>query len=155
MIARRGGRQSAAPTAIEAPGYPAALADVIAVGSHDGQGVPSEFSQNGPGVDVLADGEHVPGSGPGGTSFAAPQVAATVTHVQAIVAWPDRPQLLDVAQMIDVLQRGGRRPPLAARPGRRPPATSCTTTRARSTMPGTTTAGRRPARSNMSPATAT
>ncbi len=94
---------------IEAPGYPAALANVIAVGSHDGQGVPSYFSQNGPEIAVLADGEHVPGSGSRGTSFAAPQVAATVANVQAIVhGLTDHS--LDVAQMIDVLREGGDGP---------------------------------------------
>ena len=65
--------------------YPARLPDVIAVGSHDGNGRPTDFSNNGPGVDILADGERLAQSRDFGTSFAAPQVAATVTHVQAIV----------------------------------------------------------------------
>ena len=105
---------------IEAPGYPAALANVIAVGSHDGQGLPSYFSQNGPEIAVLADGEDVPGPGCRGTSFAAPQVAATVANVQAIV-----PGLtghsLGVAQMIDVLREGGAGPRSLPDPPTAPP----------------------------------
>ena len=34
--------------------------DVICVGSQDGAGRPSAFSQNGPAVDILADGENFP-----------------------------------------------------------------------------------------------
>ena len=94
---------------IERPLHPAALAEVIGVGAHDGTGLPSAFSNNGPGVDILADGEDVPRAGFGGTSFAAPQVAATVTHVQAIVHGLTG-GLLDVAQMVDVLQQGGAGP---------------------------------------------
>jgi hypothetical protein len=95
--------------AIEAPSFPAALGSVIAVGSHDGNGQPSAFSQNGPGVDILADGEDVPRQDVDGTSFAAPQVAATVTHVQAIVQGLTG-ERLGVAAMIDVLHVGGAGP---------------------------------------------
>jgi hypothetical protein len=94
---------------LEVPLYPAALPDVICVGSHDGAGNPSIFSQNGPAIDILADGEDMPSPGKAGTSFAAPQVAATVTHVQAIVSGLTG-TLLSVAQMIDVLQQGGAGP---------------------------------------------
>ena len=89
--------------------YPARLANVIAVGSHDGLGKPTAFSNNGPGVDILADGENVPRFGVDGTSFAAPQVAATVTHVQAIVHGLTG-DVLDTRQMIDALQWGGAAP---------------------------------------------
>ena len=93
----------------ESASYPALLSDVIAVGSHDGRGNPSEFSQNGRGVDILADGEDMPGPGIDGTSFAAPRVAATVTHVQAIVEGLTDTRL-SVGQMIDALQQGGAGP---------------------------------------------
>ena len=95
--------------AIESPSFPAALANVIAVGSHNGNGRPSTFSQNGPGVDILADGEDVPRPGVDGTSFAAPRVAATVTHVQAIVQGLTG-ERIGVAAMIDVLHVGGAGP---------------------------------------------
>ncbi len=98
-----------ARSTIESPLFPAALPDVICVGSHDGAGRPSDFSQNGPAVDILADGEDVPRAGSDGTSFAAPRVAATVTHVQAIVDGLTG-NVLDVAQVIDVLQQGGAGP---------------------------------------------
>ena len=58
---------------LERPLYPAALPNVIAVGSHDGAGHPSDFSQNGRGVDILADGEDMPRAGVDGTSVAAPR----------------------------------------------------------------------------------
>ena len=96
-------------TSREFPAYPALLSDVIAVGSHDGFGNPSDFSQNGPGVDILADGEDMPSLGLDGTSFAAPRVAATVTHVQAIVDGLTGTRL-SVGQMIDALQIGGAGP---------------------------------------------
>jgi hypothetical protein len=96
-------------SARESPSYPALLSKVIAVGSHDGRGNPSGFSQNGAGVDVLADGEDMPGPGLAGTSFAAPRVAATVTHVQAIVEGLTGTRL-SVGQMIDALQLGGAGP---------------------------------------------
>ncbi len=89
--------------------YPARLPGVIAVGSHDGNGRPTDFSNNGPGVDLLADGERFPNPRDFGTSFAAPQVAATVTHVQAIVAGLTGSRL-DTEQMIDALQQGGAGP---------------------------------------------
>jgi hypothetical protein len=95
--------------ALEQPLYPAALGTVIAVGSHDGRGNPSDFSQNGPAVAILADGEDAPGSGGTGTSFAAPSVAATVANVQAIVHGLTGTKL-DVARMVDVLQQGGAGP---------------------------------------------
>ena len=94
---------------LESPNYPGALPDVICVGSHDGAGSPSAFSSNGPAVDILADGEGVPRPGFNGTSFAAPRVAATVTHVQAIVDGLTG-DVLGTAQMIDVLQQGGAGP---------------------------------------------
>jgi hypothetical protein len=100
---------------LETPSYPAALPDVIAVGSENGHGHPSAFSQNGPGVDILADGEDFPSHGLSGTSFAAPQVAATVTQVQAIVAGLTG-GVLGVAQMIDVLHEGGAGPRSAPDP---------------------------------------
>ena len=89
--------------------YPARLADVIAVGSHDGFGRPTWFSNNGPKVAVLADGENQPVAGSFGTSFAAPQVAATVTHAQAIVVGLTGPPI-GTAQMIDILRLGGAGP---------------------------------------------
>ena len=95
--------------ALERSGYPAAMPEVISVGSHDGNGRPSEFSNNGPGVDILADGEDMPRAGIDGTSFSAPRVAATVTHVQAIVDGLTG-GVLGIAQMIDVLQLGGAGP---------------------------------------------
>ena len=94
---------------IESPLYPAALPYVISVGSHDGAGNPSDFSQNGPGVDILGDGEDMPARGIDGTSFATPRVAATVTHAQAIVHGLTG-GLLNVDQMVDVLQQGGAGP---------------------------------------------
>lgn len=94
---------------LESPGYPAALASVIAVGSHDGRGNPTSFSQNGPAIAVLADGERIPDADSYGTSFAAPQVAATVANVQAIV-WGLAGRTLGVAAMIDVLRQGGNGP---------------------------------------------
>ncbi|MFO1050232.1 MAG: S8 family serine peptidase [Geminicoccaceae bacterium] len=94
---------------LERPGYPAVLPDVIAVGSHDGHGHPTSFSQNGPAIAVLADGEDVPDAGSRGTSFAAPQVAATVANVQAIVHGLTG-HTLGVAAMIDALREGGAGP---------------------------------------------
>jgi len=91
----------------EVPIYPAALGNVISVGSHDGAGNPSNFSQNHPGyVHVLADGEDYPGAGIGGTSFAAPQVSAGVATVQALTdAALERRLSFD--ETVDVLQQGG------------------------------------------------
>ncbi|MGE3295080.1 MAG: S8 family serine peptidase [Geminicoccaceae bacterium] len=94
---------------LESPAFPANLPGVIAVGSHDGRGRPSGFSNNGPGTDLLADGEDMPQAGFRGTSFAAPQVAATVAHVQAIVHGLTG-TILDSAQMLDALRRGGTGP---------------------------------------------
>lgn len=104
------------PGALEAAGYPARLSNVISVGSHDGAGNPSGFSMNHPStVHVLADGEGFPSSAYSGTSFAAPQVAATVTTVQALVegVTSDR---LSFGQVVDVLQLGGAGPQSAADP---------------------------------------
>ncbi|MEQ8332073.1 pre-peptidase C-terminal domain-containing protein [Nisaea sp.] len=101
---------------LENPSYPAGLSNVISVGSHDGSGNPSWFSQNSPStVHVLADGEDFPGAGYSGTSFAAPQVAATVTTVQALVqgVTSDR---LSFGETIDVLQLGGAGPQSAVDP---------------------------------------
>ena len=55
---------------LESPHEPASLPFVIAVGSHDGSGRPTWFSQNGPAVAVLADGEDMPREGVDGTIFA-------------------------------------------------------------------------------------
>jgi hypothetical protein len=97
------------PEFLEEPEYPAALTDVIRVGSHDGFGNPSPFSRNGPAVDILADGEDVPGPGLDGTSFAAPRVSATVTHVQAIVEGLTG-EVLGVGGMLDALWLDGAAP---------------------------------------------
>jgi hypothetical protein len=94
---------------LERPPYPANLPGVIAVGAHDGHGRPSEFSNNGPGTALLADGEDMPREGLGGTSFAAPQVTATVAHVQGIV-YGLTGSILNSAQMLDALRQGGTGP---------------------------------------------
>jgi hypothetical protein len=95
---------------LETPDFPGARSNVIAVGSHNGAGVPSAFSQQGRGrVVVLADGEDFPAVGENGTSFAAPQVAATVATVQGTYLAATG-QTLNLGQMIDVLQQGGRGP---------------------------------------------
>jgi subtilase family protein len=96
--------------------YPARLSNVISVGSHDGNGKPSWFSQNNSStVHMLADGEDFPGSGNEGTSFAAPQVAATVTTVQALVEGVTSARL-SFDETIDVLQLGGAGPRSSADP---------------------------------------
>ncbi|MEQ8815376.1 MAG: S8/S53 family peptidase [Thalassobaculum sp.] len=93
--------------AFDFPIYPAALSNVIAVGSHDGAGNPSGFSQNYPGyITVLADGEGYPEAGVDGTSFAAPQVAAGVATVQAL-ADAALERRLSFSETVDVLQQGG------------------------------------------------
>jgi hypothetical protein len=109
--AGNGGSRSALETAT----YPAALGNVIAVGSHDGRGSPSGFSQNRPGLHLLADGEDMPGPGSNGTSFATPRVAATVTHVQAVVDGLTG-STLPLGPMVDVLQQGGAGPRSAPDP---------------------------------------
>ncbi|UUX51591.1 S8 family serine peptidase [Nisaea acidiphila] len=102
--------------ALEAAAYPARLSNVISVGSHDGAGNPSTFSQNHPStVHILADGEDFPGAGYSGTSFAAPQVAATVTTVQALVEGV-KGDRLSFGQIIDTLQLGGAGPRSAVDP---------------------------------------
>ena len=94
-------------TRLDVPWYPAALSNVIAVGSHDGQGNPTGFSQNHPSyIHVLADGENFPGPGINGTSFSAPQVAAGVATVQAL-ADSTLERRLSFAETVDVLQQGG------------------------------------------------
>lgn len=94
-------------SSFEVPIYPARLGNVIAVGSHDGAGNPSSFSKNHPGyVTVLADGDNFPSGGLTGTSFAAPQVAAGVTTVQAL-ADSVLERRLTFAETVDVLQQGG------------------------------------------------
>lgn len=91
---------------LEYPSYPAALSNVISVGSHDGAGNPTRFSQNHPSyVHVLADGEDYP-TGHNGTSFAAPQVSAGVATVQAL-ADSALERRLSFGETVDVLQQGG------------------------------------------------
>jgi hypothetical protein len=90
--------------------YPARLSDVISVGSHDGNGNPSWFSQNNSStVHILADGQDMPSEGVDGTSFSAPQVAATIATAQALVesTTGDR---LTFDEVVDVLQQGGGGP---------------------------------------------
>lgn len=102
---------------VESPTYPARLSNVISVGSHDGHGNPSDFSRSSSwGVHVLADGEDVPGNGDNGTSFAAPQVAATVTTMQALVEGTTGDRL-NFVEVIDALQLGGAGPRSAVDPG--------------------------------------
>ena len=71
--------------------YPAASPNVLAVASVDRTGNPSGFSNTGPHIDIAAPGEMVLAALPGavfdeesGTSFAAPQVSATVALVLAV-----------------------------------------------------------------------
>ncbi len=101
---------------IESALFPARLSNVISVGSHDGAGNPSDFSINNPTeIVVLADGESFPGDGDRGTSFAAPQVTATVATAQAYAETVlDRRLTYDEA--VDVLQLGGAGPRSAADP---------------------------------------
>lgn len=100
----------------EHPIYPAGLSDVISVGSHDGDGNPSSFSRNADGgVHILADGENVPGDDDYGTSYAAPQVTATVSTVQALVDSATGARL-SFAEVVDVLQLGGNGPRSAVDP---------------------------------------
>lgn len=76
MVAASGNRGD------DVPYYPAALPEVIAVGSVDANNRPSSFSSRGPHVDLCAPGERIPGAAIDGyqhntgTSFAAPFVAA-------------------------------------------------------------------------------
>lgn len=92
---------------LELPTYPAALGNVISVGSHDGAGNPSGFSRNHPSyIHVLADGEDYPAAGHDGTSFATPQVAAGVATVQAL-ADSVLERRLTFNETVDVLQQGG------------------------------------------------
>jgi hypothetical protein len=100
----------------EYPYYPARFGNVISVGSHDGAGNPSWFSQNhSGGVHILADGEDFPNQGSLGTSFAAPQVAATVATMQALVE-ASTGSRLSFDQVIDGLQQGGHGPRSAVDP---------------------------------------
>jgi hypothetical protein len=101
---------------LEDAAYPARLTNVISVGSHDGNGNPTDFSNNNAStVHVLADGEDFPASGNNGTSYASPQVAATVATVQALVksTTDDR---LTFNETVDVLQQGGAGPRSAVDP---------------------------------------
>lgn len=103
-------------TYLEYPMYPARFANVLSVGSHDGHGNPSWFSQNyGGGVHILADGESFPNQGDFGTSFAAPQVAATVATMQALVQ-ATTGNRLSFDEVVDALQQGGHGPRSAADP---------------------------------------
>jgi hypothetical protein len=88
---------------------PAGLPNVLSVGAHDGAGHPSWFSQQGRNTDLLADGENFPWPSWTGTSFAAPQVAATVVHVQAIGEGLTGVQM-SVGQVVDALKAGGTGP---------------------------------------------
>ena len=103
-------------TYLEYPQYPARFGNVISVGSHDGSGNPSWFSQNySGGVHILADGENFPNGGDFGTSFAAPQVSATVATMQALVE-ASTGSRLSFGQVIDGLQQGGHGPRSAVDP---------------------------------------
>ncbi len=71
--------------------YPAASPHVLGVASVDNTGNPSAFSNTGSYVDIAAPGENIVAAIPGatfdaesGTSFAAPQVAATAALVTAV-----------------------------------------------------------------------
>lgn len=101
---------------LESPYYPARFSNVLSVGSHDGAGNPSWFSQNSSGgVHVLADGEDFPGQGYLGTSFATPQVTATVTTMQALVEASTGTRL-SFDEVVDGLQQGGAGPRSAVDP---------------------------------------
>ena len=100
-----GGREGT----LEWSSYPARLPNVISVGSHNGSGRPSGFSQQGRDTDILADGENFPWPGWHGTSFSAPQVAATVAHIQAIGEGLTGGQM-SVGQVVDALRQGGAAP---------------------------------------------
>lgn len=96
--------------------FPARLSNVIAVGSHDGAGNPTGFSNNNPSdIVVLADGENYPANGDYGTSFAAPQVAATVATAQAY-SETILDRRLNYDEAVDVLQLGGAGPRSAIDP---------------------------------------
>ena len=83
------------------------MPNVISVGSHDGGGNPSLWSQNSPtGVHILANGEANPLYG---TSFAAPDVAATVATIQAIAEGVTT-QRLSFGEVVGALQLGGSGP---------------------------------------------
>ncbi|WPZ34584.1 S8 family serine peptidase [Thalassobaculum sp. OXR-137] len=97
-------------TYLEYPHYPARFGNVLSVGSHDGQGNPSWFSQNySGGVHVLADGENFPNQGDYGTSYSAPQVTATVATMQALVEASTGTRLT-FSEVVDGLQQGGHAP---------------------------------------------
>jgi len=107
IVAVAAAGNSGSHSGLEAPIYPAAYSNVIAVGSHDGSGNPTSFSNNHPSyIHVLADGENMPGAGISGTSFAAPQVAAGVATVQAL-ADAALERRLTFGETVDVLQQGG------------------------------------------------
>ena len=95
------------PYAFENASFPARMPNVISVGSHDGSGNPSLWSQNSPnGVHILANGEANPLDG---TSFAAPDVAATVATIQAIAEGVTT-QRLSFGEVVGALQLGGSGP---------------------------------------------
>lgn len=107
IVAVAAAGNSGSHSGLETPIYPAAYSNVIAVGSHDGSGDPTSFSNNHPSyIHVLADGENMPGAGISGTSFAAPQVAAGVATVQAL-ADATLERRLTFGETVDVLQQGG------------------------------------------------
>lgn len=94
----------------DTPAYPASLSNVIAVGAHDGTGTPVDWSHNHPSyITVLADGTDMPVAGSHGTSFAAPQVSATVASLQAYARY-GMGRTLTLAEMKDALQQGGNGP---------------------------------------------
>ncbi|WP_109120420.1 S8/S53 family peptidase [Azospirillum sp. TSO22-1] len=98
------------PRVFEAATYPAGLSNVIAVGSHDGGGTPTSWSRNDPSqIVVLAQGENMPEPNINGTSFAAPQVAATVASIQAYAS-STLGRTLTLDEMKWVLQQGGNGP---------------------------------------------
>lgn len=100
----------------DTPAYPASLSNVIAVGAHDGAGVPAPWSHNHPNyITVLADGTDMPVAGSHGTSFAAPQVSATVASLQAYARY-GMGRTLTLAEMKDALQQGGNGPRSAPDP---------------------------------------
>lgn len=107
---------SGSPNSFDTPAYPASLSNVIAVGAHDGAGVPAVWSHNHPNyITVLADGTDMPVAGQNGTSFAAPQVSATVASLQAYARY-GMGRTLTLTEVKDALQQGGNGPRSAPDP---------------------------------------